>query len=422
MKGKAKRMSKKVPKRSKFILDKFPYILFALILIISIIIFFSVRSCLPLPFFSGVSDETGEETGYALYIASPINDKVFDFINQNETVTVEIKAKEAEKTNYTIKVFANDEEIKTFSSPPYEFNWNPVNSGAYEMTAQLLDENDTVIANSNTVNFSVEYEMETAENTIISTDVEEKKSRILSESTFRSQNTIPTGIPLFSYKCYIPPVIDGSLQEWDDFESFSAFEPTIKKENYTSHTDISGTFYSCWDDDNFYFAIQATDDVFSQNYTGNQLSNGDSIIIALDMELEEDMYIQFYTGDDYLINFSPGNFTSTIAESYISYPAAIPRGVLIDSTRLTNGYTIEATIPWYNFNYTPSDEDILGFTVSIFDTDNLESTELVISSSKEFDPISTTTLGAIALIDAGNIQIEDQEQADSEEDTDGSTD
>jgi len=415
-------MSKKVPKRSKFILDKFPYILFALILIISIIIFFSVRSCLPLPFFSGVTDETGEETGYTLYIASPINDKVFDFINQNETVPVEIKAKEAENTDYTIKVFANDEEIKTFSSPPYEFNWNPGNSGAYEMTAQLLDENDTVIENSNTVNFSVEYEMETAENTIISTDVEEKKSRILSESTFRSQNTIPTGIPLFSYKCYIPTVIDGSLQEWDDFESFSAFEPTIKKENYTTHTDISGTFYSCWDDDNFYFSIQVTDDVFSQNYTGNQLSNGDSIIIALDMKLEEDMYIQFYTGDDYLINFSPGNFTSTIAESYISYPAAIPRGVLIDSTRLTNGYTIEAAIPWYNFNYTPSDEDILGFTVSIFDTDNLESTELVISSSKEFDPISTATLGAIALIDAGDIQREDQEQADSEEDTDGSTD
>jgi hypothetical protein len=141
-------MNKKVLKRSKFILDKFPYILFAIILVISIIIFFSVRSCLPLPFFSGVTKETGEETEYTLYIASPINDKVFDFINQNETVSVEIKAKEAENTDYTIKVFANDEEIKTFSSPPYEFNWNPGSSGDYEITAQLLDESNTVIANS----------------------------------------------------------------------------------------------------------------------------------------------------------------------------------------------------------------------------------------------------------------------------------
>jgi hypothetical protein len=422
MKGKAKRMSKKIPKRSKFILDKFPYILFALIFIISIIIFFSVRSCLPLSFFSGVSDETEEETGYALYIASPINDKVFDFINQNETVTVEIKAKEAEKTNYTIKVFANDEEIKTFSSPPYEFNWNPGRSGDYEITAQLLDENDTVIANSNTVNFSVEYEMETAENTIISTDVEEKKSRILSESTFRSQNTIPTGIPLFSYKCYIPPVIDGSLQEWDDFESFSAFEPTIKKENYTTHTDISGTFYSCWDDDNFYFAVQVNDDVFSQNYTSNQLNKGDSVTIVIDTELSEDMQIPFYNSDDYQIDFSPGNFS--VAESFMNWPSnAPPRGVIISSTKQANGYTLEASVPWYNFtNYIPSDEDVLGFTISILDTDNLESTELVISSSKVFDFNNVSTLGTIVLIDAGNIQSEDQEQEDGEEDTDGSTD
>jgi hypothetical protein len=422
MKGKAKRMTKKVPKRSKFILDKFPYILFALILIISIIIFFSVRSCLPLPFFSGVTDETEEETGYTLYIASPINDKVFDFINQNETVPVEIKAKEAENTDYTIKVFANDEEIKTFSSPPYEFNWNPGRSGDYEITAQLLDENDTVIANSNTVNFSVEYEMETAENTIISTDVEEKKSRILSESTFRSQNTIPTGIPLFSYKCYIPPVIDGSLQEWDDFESFSAFEPTIKKENYTTHTDISATFYSCWDDDDFYFAVQVNDDVFSQNYTSNQLNKGDSVTIVIDTELSEDMQIPFYNSDDYQIDFSPGNFS--VAESFMNWPSnAPPRGVIISSTKQANGYTLEASVPWYNFtNYIPSDEDVLGFTISILDTDNLESTELVISSSKVFDFNNVSTLGTIVLIDAGNIQSEDQEQEDGEEDTDGSTD
>ena len=411
-------MNKKIPKRSKFILDKVPYILFGIIFIVSIIIFFSVRSCLPVGFFSGVTEETGEETDYTLYIASPVNDKVFSFINQNETVSIEIKAKEAENTGYVIKLFINDDEKKTFSTPPYELNWNPGSSGDYEMTAQLLDENGNILENSNTVNFTVQYESEPEEVAIISIDIEEKKSKILSQSNFRTLNTIPTGLPLFSYKCYIPPVMDGSLQEWENFGSFSAFEPTIKKENYTSHTDISGTFYSCWDDDNFYFAVQVTDDVFSQNYTGNQLSKGDSITIAFDTELEEDMYIQFYTGDDFLINFSPGNFSSTFTESFISYPSAVPRGVIIGSTRQTSGYIIEASIPWYNLNYTPSDEDVLGFTLSIFDTDNLESTELVISSSKEFDPINTATLGAIVLIDAGDIQNVEEEEADIGEDND----
>jgi hypothetical protein len=421
-KGKAKKMNKKVPKRSKFILDKFPYILFGIIFLISIIIFFSVRSCLPLPFFSGAAEETEEEAEYTLYIASPTNDKVFDFINQNETVTVEIKAREVENTDYTIKVFANDEEIKTFSSPPYEFNWNPQSSGDYEITAQLLDEYDTAIANSNTVNISVEYEMEFGETTIISTDVEEKKSRILSESTFRSQNTIPTGVPLFSYKCYIPPVIDGSLQEWDDFESFSAFEPTIKKENYTTHTDISGTFYSCWDDDNFYFAVQVNDDVFSQKYNSNQINKGDSITIVIDTELSEDMQIPFYNSDDYQIDFSPGNFS--VSESFMNWPSnAPPKGVTISSTKQAAGYILEASVPWYNFtNYIPADEDVLGFTISILDTDNLESTELVISSSKVFDFNNVSTLGTIVLIDAGDIQSGDEEQTESEEDTEESTD
>jgi len=401
-------------KRRVFTLDKVPYILFGAILIIAIIIFLSVRSCMPLNFFSGVQEETENESEYTLFIASPTNDKVFDFINQNENVPVEIRANEVENTDYTIKLMVNDSEIKSFTSPPYEYNWNPGSSGQYEMTAQLIDESGNIITNSNTVSFTVEYEIEPEENIVLSVDIEEKKNEILSQSLFRTQNTIPTGVPLFSYKCYIPPVLDGSIQEWDKFESFSAFEPTIKKENYTTHTDISGTFYSCWDDDNFYFAVQVIDDVFNQKYTGNQLNKGDSITIVFDTELEEDMQIPFYNSDDYQIDLSPGSFTGTFAESFMSWPSnAPPRGVTIASTRLATGYLIEASIPWYNFpNYIPTDVDVLGFTISILDTDNLDSTELVISSSKVFNFNDVSTLGAIALIDAGDIQGTEEEPTD----------
>lgn len=402
---------KKNYKRHVFVLDKVPYILFGAILIIAIIIFLPVRSCMPLNFFSGVQEETEKESEYSLFIASPTNDKVFPFINQNETVPVEIKAKEVENTDYTIKLLVNDSEIKSFTSPPYKYNWNPGSSGEYEMIAQLIDAGGNIITNSNTVSFTVQYEIEPEENIVLSVDIEEKKNEILSQSLFRAQNTIPTGVPLFSYKCYIPPVIEGSIQEWDKFESFSAFKPTIKKENYTTNTDISGTFYSCWDDDNFYFAVQVIDDVFNQKYTGNQLNKGDSITIVFDTELEEDMQIPFYNSDDYQIDLSPGNFSGTSSESFMSWPSnAPPRGVIIASIRLANGYIMEASIPWYNFpNYIPGDGGVLGFTVSIFDTDNLESTELVISSSKVFEFNNVSTLGTIALIDAGNIQEAEEE-------------
>ncbi|GAG69156.1 unnamed protein product [marine sediment metagenome] len=414
-------------KREIFLLDKFPYILFGIILIFSLIVFLPIRSCMPLNFFSGAQEETENELEYSIFISSPTNNKIFSFINQNETVPVEIKAKEAENTDYTIKLLINDNEIKSFTSPPYEYNWNPGSSGEYEMIAQLVDGNGNIISSSNKVSFTVEYEFETAEeDTIISIDVEEKKAKILSQSIFRSQNTIPAGVPLFSYKCYIPPVIDGIFQEWDRFESFTAFEPTVKKENYTTHTDISGTFYSCWDDDNFYFVVQVVDDVSNQKYTGNQLNKGDSITIVFDTELEEDMQIPFYSSDDYQIDFSPGNFSDIFAESFMKWPSsAPPRGVNAASIKLANGYLLEASIPWYNFpNYIPNDEDVLGFTISILDTDNLESTEIVISSSKIFDFNNVSTLGTIVLVDAGNIQIDDEESEDepAAEGTTGSTD
>ena len=388
------------------LLDRFPYILIVIIVGLSLIFFFIIRNNLPLGFFSGNTTVVEDKTEYSVFITSPINNKVYNFINLKETVPIEIKSKEAETEGFKIKVLVNENEVKTFNSPPYEYNWNPSISGEYEIMAQLIDENNNVLSESGKVTFVVEYEMEDFEVTIISTDIEEKKEQILASSNYRAQNTIPVGVPIFSYKCYTPPLIDGNFAEWDKFEKFSTFEPTIKKENYTTHTDVSGTFYSCWDDDNFYFVVQVLDDVFSQDYTGNQLNKGDSITIVFDTELAEDMQIPFYNSDDYQIDFSPGNFSSFFAESYMSWPSdAPPRGTNVASTKLANGYVIEASIPWYNFiNYLPSDGSVLGFTISILDTDNLDTTELVLSSSNIFDINNVSTLGTLVLIDAGDIQ------------------
>ena len=398
------------------LLDRFPYILVTVIIGLSFIFFFIIRNNLPLGFFSGDTTVIEDETEYSVFITSPINNKVYNFINLKETIPIELKSKQAETEGFKIKILVNEDEIKTFNSPPYEYNWNPGISGEYELIAQLVDDNNKVLSESGKVTFVVEYEMEDSEATIISTDIEEKKEQILASSNYRPQNTIPVGVPIFSYKCYTPPLIDGNFAEWDKFEKFSNFEPTIKKENYTTHTDASGTFYSCWDDDNFYFVAQVLDDVFSQNYTGNQLNKGDSITIVFDTGLADDMQIPFYNSDDYQIDFSPGNFSSFFAESYMSWPSdAPPRGTNIASTKLTNGYVIEASIPWHNFiNYLPSDGSVIGFTVSILDTDNLDTTELVLSSSSVFDINNVSTLGTLVLIDAGDIQQAEETSEDTE--------
>ncbi|MGM0365738.1 MAG: sugar-binding protein [Actinomycetota bacterium] len=395
-------------KKYVFFLDRFPYIVFLLVIGLSILFFISINNRLDLGFFSGQPPLEETVESYDVFISSPADGETFDMVNQNETVPVEIKALQIEGEDYEVNVLVNDELVETFTSPPYEFNWNPGQAGEYRIVAKVLDRQEQVIATSNQVVIVVNYQQTSEEEKIINEDIEAKKARVLEEKRYRSQNDA-SDKPIFSYRCYTPPNIDASIEEWDIYEKFSNFVPTIKKENYTSHTDVSGTFYSCWDQDNFYFAIQVVDDVFSQNYTGNQLNNGDSVVIVLDTDLEEDYNIQFLNSDDYQIEFSPGNFSDISPEAFMRWPTnAPPRDTVIRSSRLSNGYLIEASIPWDNFsNYNPQDEDILGFTVSILDTDHLQSTELVISSSKEFDFNNVLTLGNMVLIDAGDL-IEEQ--------------
>lgn len=387
-------------KKYSFFLDRFPYILLILIIGFSILFFIIVRNNLPLNFFSGLPEDAVSEEEYTIFITSPNNNQEFELVNRNETVPVEIKAKEIEDLDYILKVYIDDNDVKTFRYPPFEFNWLPDEPGKYLIEAKLFDENNNIISTSNRVEFSIKYALTEDKNTTGDSSIEEKKARILTESQYRSQN----GPPIFSYKCLVPPAIDGNLDQWDKFEKFSDFVPTIKKENYTTPSDLSGTFYSCWDDENFYFAIRVIDDVYSQNYTGEQLNKGDSISMVIDTDLEGDMHIPFLNEDDYQIDFSAGNFSNIKPEAFMRWPTnSAPKDVKIGALRLGDGYIIEASIPWYNFNYTPQDEHVLGFTVSILDTDHLETTELVISSSVQFDFNNVFTLGTLVLIDVEDI-------------------
>ncbi len=385
------------------LLDRFPYIVVALILIAAVIFILNFKSRFPMTFFSGSAQqqETEETSQYTILISSPSNDQVFKLVNMNETIPVIIKSKDIENLDFKLKLILNNEEtLRTFNSPPYEYNWNPDEPGDYEIVANLVDEQDNIISASNTINFSVEYTDETMETIARSMDIEEKKTAALEASEYRSQN----GAPIFSFKSYVPPLIDGVLDEWAVYDKAQISNPTIKKENFTSIEDCSGIIYTCWDDTAFYFAVEVTDDIVNQIYAGNQINNGDSITLVFDTALSDDFNIPFYNSDDSQIDFSPGNFSGIPAEAFIYFPSKSSKGIEIKSSQNNQGYIIEAKVPWEIFvSYGPTDLDVLGFTASIFDTDNLDSTELAVSSSLQFEINNVTTLGTLALIDGGDL-------------------
>jgi hypothetical protein len=377
--------NKKTKKQKTFFTDRFPYIIFILIIGISLVIFFVIKDRLPLNAFNKKPAVVESTSTLDIYFASPAKNQAFELVSANETVPIEIKGKNVENnSNYNVNIFINSELIKTLNSSPYTYNWNPAQTGAYDIYAEITDKNNKVLYTSEKISFSVNIKDEnsTGSTSPVNVNIEEKKNKILEKTNYRSQNASP----IFALKCYTTPVIDGNINEWDLFDKFSSFTPTILKENYTNAKDCSGTFSSCWDKDNFYFFIKVIDDIYNQPYNTNQINKGDSVMLVIDTELEKDFNIPFLNGDDYQIEFSAGNNSGSGPESFVRWPSNAPlKGAVLASKKGSGGYTIEGSIPWYSMpTVTAADELVMGFTVSILDTDNLESTELVISSSKQF--------------------------------------
>jgi hypothetical protein len=400
---------KKLKKQKTFFTDRFPYIILILIIGISLVIFFIVKDRLPLNFFSKKTTAIESQSSFDLYFASPTKNQSFELVSANETVPIEIKGKNIESNvNYNVNIFINNELIKTLTNSPFAYNWNPKQTGAYDIYAEITDKNNKVLYTSEKISFSVDIKGEnsTGSTSPVNVNIEEKKNKILEKTSYRSQNASP----IFALKCYKPPVIDGSNDEWGIFDKFSSFTPTILKENYTNANDVSGVFSSCWDADNFYFFIKVIDDVYNQPYNTNQINKGDSVVFVLDTELEKDFNIPFLNNDDYQMEFSAGNNSGSGPESFVRWPSNAPlKGAVLASKKGSGGYTIEGSIPWYSTpTLAPADEIVMGFTVSIFDTDNMESTELVVSSSKQFDLNNVSSLGTLILIDGGDLSLLDQ--------------
>jgi len=396
---------KQIKKNKTFFLDRFPIITIVIIIALSLIIFFTIINLIPLDFFSGSSEVfTEEPNDYNLYFESPSKNQEFEIVNNNETIPINIKSKNIEELDCSIEVYINEKLIRTLEKDALDFNWSPTSSNSFTIYARIIDADGKPIYTSEKIDFSVIYRNEelTESTTQTDVDIEKKKNDILTKAEYRTQNANP----IFSYKCYTPPVIDSNLDDWELYEKFTGFNPTLKKENYVNASDISGIFSSCWDDDNFYFFIKVTDDVVNQSFSGNLINNGDSVVLVFDSELEQDFNIPFLNGDDYQIEFSPGNNDGSEPESFVRWPSnSSLKNAVISAKRGSGGYTIEASIPWFEMpKMDIKDELITGFTISLLDTDNLDSTELVISSSRSFDFNNVSMLGTLIFIDVGEIK------------------
>ncbi len=202
-----------------------------------------------------------------------------------------------------------------------------------------------------------------------------------------------------------PARIDGNLDDWRTTTTYPIANVVYGAANYSGASDLSGTFRIGWDYRALYVAVQVVDDHLVQNEHGAAIYKGDDVEIQLDTNLYGDFYINAVNGDDYQIGLSPGSPPGTSPEAYLWYPPGKARAlpeVDVGVKLTTDGYVLEAAIPWTIIGFKPYPGLKMGFAISISDDD--DPTRAVQQTMLSNDPYRTllpTSWGTLVFYDPG---------------------
>jgi len=364
---------------------------FLIIIVISIIIFAFLFFTILRPIFSRffTGEQTFKKTVFEVAVSSPINGEKIPILQGKAESSIEVLVS-SNKAIKKVDIFINGVLVESLNEEPYIFKWETVTTGVYSIYAEAMNE------------LNEKKESSSIEISVYSPEVEEEKetlvkkiNRIISEIEYRKTN----GYPKICLETKEVIEIDGNTEKWEDFDSFSAFKATFKPENLTSSSDISGRFYSAWNDENLYLVIDVTDDVFTPTGEGEDLLKGDGLLFSFDASLYGDN-TRILDADDYQLFISPGNFSNVPAQVRTIVPEQFElTGIKVASSIKVGGYYIELKIPWTQLGIqNPQDEMVFGFNLDILDTDNLGECELIISSSPRANSQDPLTFGTLILI------------------------
>jgi hypothetical protein len=193
---------------------------------------------------------------------------------------------------------------------------------------------------------------------------------------------VPFIIPL---KPDPPPAVDGQLAEWLNRPGALSLDrreqATWGGGNWQSPADLSARAWLAWRSDTLYLAAQVTDDVLRQSQRGAGIWRGDHVMLFLDLLPQDEPQREGFGRGQFQIAFSPGNFSHTgdpgldcPPEVFCYHPSGRRlTGTSIAATRTSQGYDLEAAIPWSQLGITnPAAGMDLRLELGISDTDGAE--------------------------------------------------
>ncbi len=198
------------------------------------------------------------------------------------------------------------------------------------------------------------------------------------------------------------PTIDGSLGEWTTTTYRAENVLSYASAGWTGASDLSADYLIGWDANYLYLGVRRFDDTFVQVSTGRYMYRGDDVEIQIDLDLEGDYSTTLVSSDDYQVGLSPGNFDGLAPEAYRWFPRSVEGSLVsvdVAAEKSSNGYSLEARIPWTVFGHTPAANERFGFALSLSDNDqpgvsDWQSMVSSVSTRRVADP---TTWGTLAL-------------------------
>ena len=199
-----------------------------------------------------------------------------------------------------------------------------------------------------------------------------------------------------------PPTLDGNLNDWSA-NSYAVSKVVYGADKWDDAADASGEVMLTWDDTNLYIGARVLDNRYVQNASGENLFLGDSLEILMDSNMAADYYVAGLSADDFQLGISPGNPDPGLnSEAYLWFPKSVAgrrSQVKISASSTSNGYVVEAAVPWSVFGISPESGDHYGFVFSISDNDNQDKNtqQSMVSNDAKRSLVDPTTWGDLHL-------------------------
>jgi hypothetical protein len=211
-----------------------------------------------------------------------------------------------------------------------------------------------------------------------------------------------SGPSVIAYYFSSPPVIDGSLGDWD-MDWINVNNVVYGKSNWQGAWDLSAKVMVGWDMNYLYLGVKVTDDIYTHGASGSNLYMSDSLEVLLDANLAGDYHSEALSSDDYQLGISGQTLTNQDkGEAYLWYPSGSEGSkskVVIQGRPTDEGYRMEVAIPWSILGVTPQTGQHYGFVFSVNDNDDPISSaqQSVVSNVKDRKLTDPTTWGNLIL-------------------------